>query len=175
MIDISTAARPAPSTQAGLPHPTAIDLPGTTRAELIDLLNRQLANVSDLFSQTKQAHWNIRGPEFYQLHLLFDDLARPLSEHVDTLAERAVSLGGLALGSVRAAAECSELDDFPRHAGAMEYVQELAKRYGAACNSARTAVAQSDQLGDANTADILTALSRTLDRSLYFLEAHIRP
>ena len=89
-----------------LPHATAIDLPSKNRAALVEILNQQLANVSDLQSQTKQAHWNVRGPEFYQLHKLFDDLAEPLAEHIDTLAERAVTLGGFALGTVRCASGC---------------------------------------------------------------------
>ena len=82
-----------------LPHATAINLPTESRAKLAAILNQQLANVFDLAAQTKQAHWNVRGPEFYQLHILFDDLVEPFAEHVDTIAERAVTLGGLALGA----------------------------------------------------------------------------
>jgi starvation-inducible DNA-binding protein len=96
-----------------LPHATSIDLSAETRASVVGLLNQQLANVSDLYSQTKQAHWNVRGPEFYQVHKLFDDLAAPLQEMIDELAERAVTIGGFALGTVRCAANLSELEEFP--------------------------------------------------------------
>jgi len=157
-----------------LPHSTAISLSEKTRAAVITLLNQQLANVSDLYSQTKQAHWNVRGPEFYQLHKLFDDLAEPLEEHIDTVAERAVTLGGVALGTVRAAAKHSEIPEFPDEPGAMEYVKELAKRYATVANSVREAIDAADKLGDANTADLFTALSRELDKAVYFLEAHFR-
>ena len=157
-----------------LTHSTAIDLSEKTRAGVVALLNQQLANVSDLYSQTKQAHWNVRGQEFYQLHKLFDDLAEPLEEHIDTVAERAVTLGGVALGTVRAAAKHSEIPEFPHKPGAMEYVKELAKRYATVANSVRKAIDAADKLGDADTADLFTALSRELDKAVYFLEAHFR-
>src|SRR6218665_683484 len=101
------SARPS-SLKTHLPHTTAIDLPAPARSSLVTLLNQQLANLADLYSQTKQAHWNVRGEEFYQLHKLFDDLSEALPEHIDTVAERAVTLGGLALGTVRSAAAASE-------------------------------------------------------------------
>ena len=157
-----------------LPHATAIDLPSKGRAALVEILNQQLANVSDLQSQTKQAHWNVRGPEFYQLHKLFDDLAEPLAGHIDTIAERAVTLGGFALGTVRCAANSSELDEFPLEPGAMEYARELARRFASCANSARAAIEASQDLDDADTADVMTDLSRDLDKAVYFLEAHFR-
>ena len=165
---------PTMSKSAKLPHNTAIDLPAKARTSLVALLNQQLANVSDLYTQTKQAHWNVRGPEFYQLHKLFDDLAATLPEHIDTIAERAVTLGGLATGTARDAAKHSEIPEFPHEPGAMDYVKELVKRYGQVGNSVRKAIDASDDLGDVDSADLLTAVSRELDKSLYFLEAHIR-
>jgi starvation-inducible DNA-binding protein len=165
---------PSRTKSARLPHNTAIALPAKARAELVAILNQQLANVSDLYSQTKQAHWNVRGPEFYQLHKLFDDLAVTLPEHIDTIAERAVTLGGLATGTARDAAEHSEIEEFPHEPGAMNYVNELVKRFGAVGNSVRAAIDKSDELGDIDTSDLFTAVSRDLDKSLYFLEAHIR-
>jgi starvation-inducible DNA-binding protein len=141
---------------------------------LVTLLNQQLANISDLYSQTKQAHWNVRGAEFYQLHKLFDDLAEPLEEHIDTIAERAVTLGGLALGTARSAAAASELAEFPLQPGGIEYAKELGQRFAKAANSVRAAIDTSDDLGDKDTADLFTALSRELDKSVYFLEAHFR-
>lgn len=157
-----------------LPHKTAIDLTAAARTKLVALLNQQLANLSDLYSQTKQAHWNVRGPEFYQLHKLFDDLAEPIEDHIDTVAERAVTLGGFALGTVRCAGEASEIAEFPHKPGGMEYVTVLVARFAKVGNSVRKAIDAADELGDADTADLFTAVSRELDKGLYFLEAHIR-
>lgn len=157
-----------------LPHQTALDLPADKRTAAVRILNQQLANLSDLASQTKQAHWNVRGPEFYQLHKLFDDLFAPLGDHIDSVAERAVILGGFAMGTVRCAAANSALDEFPLEPGALEYVKDLAKRYAQAANSVREAIDQTADLGDADTADLFTQISRDLDKSVWFLEAHFR-
>lgn len=157
-----------------LPHKTAIDISAHARVKIVALLNQQLANLTDLYSQTKQAHWNVRGPEFYQLHKLFDDLAEPLEELIDTIAERAVTLGGLALGTVRSAARASEIVEFSHKPGGMEYVTALAERFATVGNSVRKAIDTADKLGDADTADLFTGISRALDQSLYFLEAHVR-
>jgi starvation-inducible DNA-binding protein len=162
------------SLKSHLPHHTAIDLPAAARASLVTLLNQQLANLADLHSQTKQAHWNVRGEDFYQLHKLFDDLAEPFDEFIDTVAERAVTLGGLALGTVRSAAAASELPEFPLEPGGLEYAKELAQRFAKAANSVREAIDTADDLGDKDTADIFTEISRELDKSVYFLEAHFR-
>src|SRR5262245_54269037 len=83
---------------------TAIDIAPDARAEMVELLNQQLANTSDIYSQSKQAHWNVKGVHFYQLHLLFDELAEHREGEADEIAERAVELGGYATGTVRMAA-----------------------------------------------------------------------
>lgn len=73
---------------------TRIDIPVEQREKLIALLNQHLADTLELHSQIKQAHWNVKGPQFYQLHELFDDLAEEVEDHVDEIAERATALWG---------------------------------------------------------------------------------
>src|SRR5687767_14692724 len=89
--------------------PTRIDLAADKRDKLVEILNQQLADTFDLYSQSKQAHWNVKGPQFHQLHELFDDLAEELQGYTDLIAERATALGGTALGTVRMSAEASRL------------------------------------------------------------------
>jgi len=72
---------------------TAIDLPVNVRTTVIELLNGTLADLNDLKSQTKYAHWNVKGPSFYSLHLLFDQLASGFDEQIDTVAERIAKTG----------------------------------------------------------------------------------
>lgn len=171
---MSTRTSSSKGLKSHLPHKTAINISDSARSQLVTLLNQQLANLADLHSQTKQAHWNVRGEEFYQLHKLFDDLAEPFDEFIDTVAERAVTLGGLALGTVRSAAAASELPEFPLEPGGFEYAKELAQRYAKAANSVREAIDTADDLGDKDASDIFTQISRELDKSVYFLEAHFR-
>jgi starvation-inducible DNA-binding protein len=162
------------ATQTDL-FPSRIDLPDDTRRGVAELLNRQLANLTDLYTQTKHAHWNVKGRDFYSLHTLFDTLAEGLEEHIDDAAERITALGGVAHGTARRAADNSRLDDFPDgvHAG-HEVVRVMADRYAAAGKDARDGVGRADDLGDADTADLLTAVSRYLDKSLYLLESHLQ-
>lgn len=155
-------------------HRTRIQLGDSVRSQSVLLLNQALADLSDLASQTKQAHWNVRGPQFYSLHLLFDSLATTVEEHLDTIAERITTLGGLANGTVRQAASASTLPEFPSNYEGLACVGSLIERFGAAANSARQAIDATADLGDADTADLFTAVSRDLDKSLWFLEAHLR-
>ena len=151
------------------------DLEAETRERMVALLNQQMADTFDLFSQTKQAHWNVKGPQFYQLHLLYDTLAEGLEGYVDEIAERATALGGVAMGTVRMAAEETRLPEFPPGpAESMESVQCLVDRYANLGASTRAAIDEADEAGDADTADLFTQLSRDLDKWLYFLESHLQ-
>jgi starvation-inducible DNA-binding protein len=88
---------------------TLNDLPERVRVEAIALLNQQLADALDLHLQAKQAHWNVKGPNFIALHELFDEVEEELEEHADDIAERAVALGGTAYGTARTTAKRSRL------------------------------------------------------------------
>jgi len=156
-----------------LPHPTRNTLSKKTRALSVDLLNQALANLSDLHSQTLQAHWNVRGMHFYQLHKLFEKLADDVEEPLDGIAERVMALGGVALGTVRLAAAHSQLPEYTL-SGIQDlgHVKALAERYGFCANSLRLAIDSADRAGDKDTADLFTAVSRSLDQALWFLEAH---
>lgn len=154
---------------------TSIDIPAAAREKLNALLNQQLADTADLHSQIKHAHWNVKGKDFYQLHLLFDELAACASEWSDLIAERISQLGGYAMGTVRMAASSSKLPEFPTSAvDGTEHVRALVTVYANYCASTREGIEQSDQLKDATTADLLTEVSRDADKNLWFLEAHLQ-
>jgi starvation-inducible DNA-binding protein len=145
-----------------------------SREKLIDLLNARLADSFDLYSQLKQAHWSVRGPDFIQLHELYDTVAESVLGFVDEIAERATSLGGLATGTVRMAAEASALDEYPLDATSgpdtMNVVADRLAAYGAAV---REAIETADsKLGDMDTSDLFTEISRAIDKHLWFVEAH---
>jgi starvation-inducible DNA-binding protein len=159
----------------GTTFPTRNDIAADTRAKVVSLLNQYLADTFDLMSQTKFAHWNVKGPNFIALHKLFDELAETVEGHVDEIAERVTALGGVALGTARQSAAMSRTPEFPAgvHKGA-DVVAALADRYAALGKSVRAAIDQSDELGDKDTADLFTQVSRDLDQALYFLEAHLQ-
>jgi len=154
---------------------TRIDIEADTRKQLNELLNQQLADATDLFTQTKQAHWNVKGMDFFQLHALFDTLAKIPRKQADLLAERATALGGMALGTVRMAAENSTLPEYPTETvEGREVVDLMVERWAAYAASTRAAVRRSGELDEPTTEDLFTELSREVDESLYFLEAHLQ-
>jgi starvation-inducible DNA-binding protein len=154
---------------------TEVGLPAATRVAMIELLNQKLADTSDLYSQTKQAHWNVKGIHFYPLHLLFDRLAEKRQGEADELAERATELGGYALGTVRMAAANSRLPEIPTTINAgVDYLRALVERYGVHANTMRAAIDEADEAGDKDTADLFTEISRELDKDLWFLQAHLQ-
>lgn len=161
--------------KATAPFTTNIDLSVHLREKMIGLLNQQLADTFDLFSQTKQAHWNVKGPHFMQLHLLFDQLAEEVFEDLDTIAERATALGGAAEGTLHMAAAASRLPELPlKIVKGLTVVEELVERYADLAGSTREAIKTAADAGDADTADLFTAQSRKLDKALWFLQAHLQ-
>jgi len=154
---------------------TRINIPQENREQLAELLNARLADSLDLYTQTKFAHWNVKGKDFYQVHLLFDAIAEHIEEDIDLIAERVTALGGVARGTLRQAAEASSLREFDvEGTGSMDYVRALADRVAAVANSVREAIDQADELEDQGTADLFTEIVRTLDKDLYFLESHLQ-
>ena len=156
-------------------HETRIDIPEGARGKLVDLLNRQLADTTDLFTQLKYAHWNVKGTDFIQLHLLFDDVAAHLVGFTDLIAERATTLGGTASGTARQAAASSTIPEYPTAAvDGMDAVRALADRVALYAASTRRAMEEADDLGDMSTNDLFTEVSRQVDKDLWFLEAHLQ-
>jgi starvation-inducible DNA-binding protein len=155
--------------------PTSVDIPASDRTKVVRILNQHLADAADMWSQAKQAHWNVKGPDFWQLHKLFDEVAGEAANWADLCAERVTALGGFATGTVRMAATGSTLPEFPADiTDSMDYVRAVAQRLAAFTTSARGAIDAADKLGDANTADLFTEISRCADKYLYFLEAHLQ-
>ena len=153
---------------------TKNDLPEATRSKLVELLNARLSDAIDLQTQCKQAHWNVKGPNFIALHKLFDEVNEDVEEYVDSLAERAVQLGGLAEGTARTVAKRSALADYPSKAiSGRDHADALSSALSAFGKSAREAIDKSTELRDADTADLFTEISRGVDKWLWMVEAHL--
>ncbi len=152
-----------------------IDISASNREKLVDLLNQSLADTADLVSQVKQAHWNVKGMNFWQLHLLFDSVYEALDEYVDTIAERVTTLGGVANGTVRMAAASSKLSEFPTNlSSGKDFVTAVRDRVASYGESIRANIDKSEEdLDDPTTADLYTEITREVDKQLYFLESHL--
>lgn len=154
---------------------TKNDLQEETRIKLIDILNARLADASDLKSQAKQAHWNVKGIHFFQLHELFDQVATAVEAHTDLIAERLTALGGTAMGTVRMAAKNSSLSEYPLEIiDGTAHVDALSTALADFGKNVRQNIDDADDLGDKDTADLFTEVSREIDKLLWFVEAHIQ-
>ena len=154
---------------------TKNDLPEDTRKKVIELLNARLADSIDLQTQTKQAHWNVKGPSFIALHELFDKVNEDVEDYVDDIAERVVQLGGVAKGTARMAAAESKLAEYPaKAADGHSHVEALSSALAAYGKLVRAAIDQSGDLKDMDTADLFTEVSRGTDKWLWFVEAHLQ-
>jgi starvation-inducible DNA-binding protein len=157
-------------------YPTKSDLPEPTRRQMIDLCNARLADAIDLQTQTKQAHWNVKGPHFVALHELFDKVNADVEDYVDLIAERAVQLGGAVEGTARSVAKRSTLAEYPLKTGTgRQHVEALSSALAAFGKAIRAAIETSDQVGDKVTNDIFIEISRGNDKWLWMVEAHLSP
>ena len=154
-------------------YPTKNNLPEAARREAVELLNQRLADCIDLQTQCKQAHWNVKGPAFIALHKLFDEVNEDVEEYVDLIAERVVQLGGIAEGTVGIVAKRSSLIDYPLAlSSGSEHVAALSDALAMFGRTARVGIEEMNELEDADSADILTEISRGVDKWLWFVEAH---
>jgi len=166
----STTNKPPPQPKI---YETENDISQNRRVEISALLNQRLADAVDLQTQMKQAHWNVKGPHFIGLHELFDKIDEAVEAYVDLIAERIVQLGGIAEGTARVAAGRSRLEEYPLAiADGSAHVEAVSKALSTFGHEARNSIDQADELGDADTSDLFTEVSRGIDKWLWFVEAH---
>ena len=147
-------------------------LPEDARVRLVDALNARLADGLDLHSQIKVAHWNIKGPQFAALHPLFETFAVGLAEHNDAVAERAVTLGARAYGTVRHVAKASKLAEYPQDTTRdLEHVKLLADRIETYLDGVRASRTVGETVGDTDTVDLLTGIITEFEKHAWFLHA----
>ena len=156
-------------------YPTKNDIQEKHRIPVVELLNARLADAIDLQTQCKQAHWNVKGPDFIALHELFDKLNEAIEGYVDEIAERAVQLGGIADGTARSVAKRTTLPEYAAKGGAgREHADALSSALAVFGRAVRQSTGKSLELGDADTTDLFTEVSRGVDKWLWFVEAHLQ-
>jgi starvation-inducible DNA-binding protein len=155
-------------------YSTRLDIPDHTRKAAIQILQARLSDALDLETQMKQAHWNVRGPNFFQLHQLFDSLHDTVEGYVDLLAERIAALGGVADGRVQTTAAATSLYEYALATkGGEAHLRAVAAVLAQFGRAARGDVDAAAALPDVDTADVLTEVSRGVDQQLWLVEAHL--
>ncbi|MBY0403879.1 MAG: DNA starvation/stationary phase protection protein Dps [Cyanobacteria bacterium] len=155
-------------------YPTRNDIPESVRSQVVLLLNASLATCLDLQTQLKQAHWNVKGEKFYQLHLLFDEATEEVEEFVDLIAERITALGGTAMGTARVTAKESLLPEYPLEiSNGNDHLKAVADRLAIFGKQVRHSITEANTLEEADTTDLFTEISRAVDKRLWFVESHL--
>lgn len=155
-------------------YPTKNDLNEGVRQQMVGLLNANLTDAIHLSLQAKQAHWNVKGPNFFQLHELFDKVYEASGEWVDLIAERAVMLGGVADGTLKTVSSKTRLSGYDVNlSNGRDHVDALSGALAAFGKTVRESIDAADDAGDADTADLFTEISRGADKMLWFVEAHL--
>lgn len=161
-----------PRTYVAGMYKTPSQLAEPARAELIATLNARLADGLDLHAQLKVAHWNVKGPQFPGLHPLFEQFATQLATHNDTIAERAVTLGGIAAGTARHVAKTSRLADYPLETTKdLDHVRLLAERFDTYLAGVRESRGIAERLADTDTVDLMTTVATEFEKNAWFLRA----
>lgn len=156
-------------------HKTRNALQDNAKKVSIEVLNARLADLIDLALITKQAHWNLKGPQFIGVHEMLDGFRSGIDGYVDDVAERAVQLGGTAYGTAQSVSSSSSCTPYPTDIYRIaDHLSALIDRYAVVSNNVRQAIDTTDEAGDADTADLFTEISRGLDKNLWFLEAHVQ-
>lgn len=152
----------------------SIALKANAKSTVIDILNARLLDAIDLTLIVKQAHWNLKGPNFIAVHEMLDPMRTAIDGHVDVIAERVAQLDGTPVGTSQAVAKSSTLDAYPTDIKKVpDHLQALADRFASIANQVREDIDATDEAGDADAADILTAFSRELDKDLWFIKSHL--
>ena len=156
-------------------HKTRNNISSNARNVAVSLLTARLADGLDLALITKQAHWNLKGPQFIGIHEMLDGFRTVQDDWNDKTAERVTALGGTACGTSQAIAKTSGLAPYPTDIYRIaDHLAALIDRYAAFANAVRTSIDEADEAGDPDTADLFTEVSRGLDKQLWFLEAHVQ-
>ncbi|AQS87430.1 DNA starvation/stationary phase protection protein Dps [Neoasaia chiangmaiensis NBRC 101099] len=156
-------------------HTTQNALQSNAKTVSIETLNARLADMIDLALITKQAHWNLKGPQFIGVHEMLDGFRDTIDDGTDKIAERAVQLGGTAYGTTQDVTKNSGCTPYPTNIYRIaDHISALIDRYATVANNIRQSIDITDEAGDADTADLFTEVSRALDKNLWFLEAHVQ-
>ncbi len=155
-------------------YPNRVALSDEVKRNVVGVMQERLAEATDMYSQAKFAHWNVKGDNFYQLHLVFDQVAKVIGDQIDPIAERLTQLGGVANGTVRQSAMSSKIPEYPVETiNGMDHVRALADSLGHYCQELREASDKIDDIGDGPTSDFFNQLIIEAEEQLYFLESHL--
>ncbi|HVI08046.1 MAG TPA: DNA starvation/stationary phase protection protein [Candidatus Binatia bacterium] len=156
-------------------HMLPLELEEPVRLEMTEQLNLMLADTMTLRDLYKKSHWQVAGPTFYQLHLLFDKHFEEQSELVDTIAERIQLLGGISIAMAHDVAETTRIERPPRDREEVPVqLSRLLDAHQIIIGHCRELAERANKIGDAGTNDLVVSdVLRTNELQVWFLSEHL--
>ena len=148
-----------------------IGISGSDRKKLADGLSRLLADTYTLYLKTHNFHWNVTGPMFQTLHLMFETHYNELALAVDLIAERIRALGHVAPGSYKAYSKLSTIREEDGVPAATEMIRSLVKGHEAVAKTARAVFPVANAANDQPTADLLTQRLQIHEKTAWMLRS----
>ena len=151
-----------------------IGIDAKDREKVAGALSRLLADTFALYLKTHNFHWNVEGPMFNTLHLMFMEQYTELWNALDAIAERIRSLGFPAPGTYREFAQLTSIEDSEGVPEAMAMVRELVRGHEAVARTARAAFAPAEKAGDESSADLLTQRLQVHEKTAWMLRSLLK-
>ena len=143
-------------------------------ATVTNLLNKQVANWTVLYTKLHNFHWNVKGPHFFTLHQKFEELYTEAAGHIDTLAERVLSIGGKPVATLSASLQTASIAEAQGNESAEQMVETVVRDFAILLEETKLAMEAADQASDEATADMLLAIRSGLEKHVWMLQAFLQ-
>lgn len=141
------------------------------QTQIVDMLNKQVANWSVLFVKLHNFHWFVKGPTFFTLHLKFEELYNEAALHIDELAERVLSIGGKPLATMKEYLAASSIREAESGLSAEQMVSETAEDFRKLIGEVEKGMELAEAAGDEATSDMLLAIRSSLEKHVWMLDS----
>ncbi|MBM7621430.1 starvation-inducible DNA-binding protein [Bacillus tianshenii] len=141
--------------------------------QLTEVVNKQVANWSVLFTKLHNYHWFVKGPEFFTLHEKFEELYNEAATHIDELAERLLAIEGKPVGTMKEILEISTINEAEGGESAQQMVKNIASDFSTLIEELKEGMEIADSAGDETTGDMLLAIHQSVEKHNWMLHAFL--
>jgi starvation-inducible DNA-binding protein len=144
-----------------------------TMANIADIVNKQVANWTVLYTKLHNYHWYVKGSQFFTLHVKFEEFYNEAAVHIDNLAERLLALGGKPVATMRESLELSSIEEANNQEDAQQMVQTLVSDFGKLSEELKEGMNTAQEENDETTADMLLAIHSSLEKHVWMLTSFL--
>jgi len=143
------------------------------KTQVIEVLNKQLANNTVLWTKLHNFHWYVKGPNFFSLHSKFEELYDATGQYVDDLAERILTIGGEPVAKLTEALEESSIEEGEYGLDAKQMVKQLTEDFDVLSAELNQGVKVAEDAGDDRTADMFIAIAQDVEKNNWMLKSYL--